>query len=67
MSDRGLNEVLAELRLLREQLAALRQELRSNKRKTSKRAKTIAQRTVRIADRRPTELELAAARRALRR
>lgn len=53
--------------MLREQLAALRQEIRSNKRKAAKRSKTVARSVERIADRRPTEVELAEARRVLRR
>lgn len=59
--------VLAELRLIREQLAALAQEIRGRKRTAARRVRTVAQRNAAlpIAHRRPTAEEVAKARRAL--
>lgn len=63
--------VLAELRLMREQLMTLVAEIRNARRKGAKRARTIAQReaaNVRsVADGGPTELQMALARKRLRR
>lgn len=59
---------MAELRLLREQMAALVQELKNRRRSAAKRAKTIrGRRNATIADTPPTPVDIAAVRRALSR
>jgi hypothetical protein len=62
--------VLAELRALREQLAALTSELRHRKQRAAKRVRSRRERLAREREReplcRPTELDIARARRALR-
>lgn len=63
-------EVLAELRLLREQMAALVQELRNRRRSAAKRTKTIRGKrnaAAPLAEARHTAADAAAVRRALRR
>ena len=65
MSD----QVLAELKLMREHLAALVDELKARKRKGTKRARTLASRaqSAELGGHKPTELEIARARRYLKR
>lgn len=59
---------MAELRLLREQMTALVQELRNRRRSAAKRAKTIrGKRNSAIADTPPSPVDIAAVRRALSR
>jgi hypothetical protein len=62
------DRVLDELRLLREQLAALTSELRHRKLRAAKRVRSRRERIAREPDLlyRPTELDIARARRALR-
>jgi hypothetical protein len=60
--------VLSEIRAMREQIAALTSELRSRKQRAAKRVRSRRQRLDRDPDPlyRPTELDIARARRALR-
>jgi len=63
-----LAELVAEQKLVREHLAALTSELRAKKRKAIKRVRTNTKRVaarVKLATHKPTELDVARARRLL--
>ena len=72
MNDRSERDdlVLAELRIMREHIGALVSELRKRKRKSTKRTRTLAKKhldEVETDTDKPTELEIARARRYLKR
>jgi hypothetical protein len=75
MGDRNEDsneQVLAELRLMREHMSALVAELRTKKRKATKRSRTLAKKhragdEAELGGHKPTDLEVARARRYLKR